>query len=152
MIPNLKTLVMSAVVGLALGASAGGGVAKDDVAQIDLANLEGTWVRELDGKTYIFHFNGEKFASLSEFAEGITTTTGRFTIDPTTQPKHIDFTFNEGTGRGEKLKGKTALNIYQLDGDTLQICARRPLGRCAEFPSTEITEGEYIYLVLKRAR
>jgi len=145
--PTLKTLVMSAAVGLVLAA----GAATGGDAKSDLAHLKGTWVRELDGKTYIFTFNGEKFASVSEFAEGTTTTSGTITIDPTKKPKHIDFTFTDGTGRGEKLKGKTALNIYQLDGDTLKICGRRPLGRCEAFPDTEVVEGAYLYLVYKRA-
>jgi uncharacterized protein (TIGR03067 family) len=87
-----------------------------------------------------------------EFAEGTTTATGTITIDPTKKPKQIDVNLADGTGRGERLKGKTALSIYQLDGDTLLFCANRPgqEGYPTHFPNQE-GEGEFLNLVFKRA-
>jgi uncharacterized protein (TIGR03067 family) len=150
--PTSKTLCMTVALGLALAAGAVlGGDARSDDARSELARLKGTWVRELDGKTYIVHFNGEKFATIFEFPEGTTTTSGTITIDPTRKPKQMDWTFATGTGRGEKLKGKTAPTIYQLDGDTFAFCAMRKEARPEAFPDKEGVD-EYIYLVFKRAK
>ena len=57
--PTVKTLGLTAALGLVLtaGAAADGG-AKGDGARSDLAKLKGTWVREMNGKTYIVTFNG----------------------------------------------------------------------------------------------
>jgi uncharacterized protein (TIGR03067 family) len=145
--PTMKTLGLTVALGLVLAAGpATGGDAKSDLAQ-----LKGTWIRELDGKTYIVTFNGEKFATIFEFAEGTTTTSGTITIDPTKKPKPMDWKFAEGTGRGEKLKGKTAQTIYQLDGDTFEFLAARQEGRPEKFPDKEGVD-EYVYLVFKRVK
>ena len=69
--------IVTVAVGLVLAAGAAtGGDATDDDAKSAFAKLKGIWVRELDGKTYIVNFNGEKFATIFEFAEGTTTTSG----------------------------------------------------------------------------
>jgi uncharacterized protein (TIGR03067 family) len=145
--PTLKTLGVTLLVAivLAAGASNGGDV------RSDLAGLKGTWVRVLDGKTFVVNFNGEKFATIFEFPEGTTTASGTITLDPTRKPRHMDWKFAAGTGRGEKLKGKTAQTIYQLDGDTFRFCAARKDGRPAEFPDKEGVD-DYIYLVFKRVK
>jgi uncharacterized protein (TIGR03067 family) len=150
--PALTILGMSTALGLVLaaGAAAGGDAVRED-AKSDLAKLKGTWVGQLDGRTYIVTFNGEKFATIFEFPEGTSTTSGTITIDPVKKPKHMDWKFAEGTGRGEKLKGKTAETIYQLDGDTFKFCASRKERRPEEFPDKEGVD-EYIYLVFKRAK
>jgi|SRR6516225_12072814 uncharacterized protein (TIGR03067 family) len=127
------------------------GSATGDDTKNEFANLKGTWIRELDGKTYIVNFNGEKFATIFEFAEGTSTTSGTITIDTSKNPKHMDWKFAEGTGRGEKLKGKTALTIYELDGDTYKFIARRQEGRPEKFPEKEGID-DYVYLVFKRAK
>jgi uncharacterized protein (TIGR03067 family) len=149
--PTLKTLGMTVAGGRASGQhEAAGGDARAD-AKGDLARLKGTWVRELNGKTYIVHFNGEKFATIFEFAEGTTTTSGTLTITPSKKPKHMDWKFADGTGRGKKLKGTTAQTIYQLDGDTFKFCASRKKVRPEEFPDKEGVD-EYIYLAFKRVK
>jgi len=150
---TLKTLGITLALSLVLAPWAGtaGPEAKADDAKSDLARLKGTWVRELDGKTYIVNFNGEKFATIFEFAEGTTTTSGTITIAPTRKPKHMDWKFAAGTGRGEKMKGATAQTIYQVDGDTFKFCASRKKIRPKEFPEKEGVD-EYIYLVFKRAK
>jgi uncharacterized protein (TIGR03067 family) len=135
---------------LATGATTGGDARGDD-ANSDLAKLKGTWLGELNGKTYIVNFNGEKFATIFEFAEGTTTTSGTIAIDSNQKPKHMDWKFADGTGRGEKLKGTTAQTIYYLDGDTFKFCASRKKVRPEEFPDKEGVD-EYICLVFKRAK
>jgi uncharacterized protein (TIGR03067 family) len=145
--PTVKTLCLAVAVGLVSAA----GAANGDDAKGDLARLKGTWVSDLNGKTYIVTFNGEKFATIFEFAEGTTTSSGTITIDPAGKPKHMDWKFAEGTGRGEKLKGKTAQTIYQLDGDTFKFVAARQDGRPEQFPDKAGVD-EYIYLVFKRVK
>src|SRR5262249_27344513 len=99
----------------------------------------------------IVEVKGEKFATIFEFAEGTTTASGTVAVDPTKKPRHMDWRFAAGTGRGEKMKGMTAPTIYQLDGDTFQFCATRQKVRPEEFPDKEGV-GEYLYLVFKRAK
>ena len=54
-----------------------------------------------------------------------------YKIDPDKRPKHIDLIGTEGEN-----KGKAALGIYVLDGDTLKICYTMPgEGRPREFES-----------------
>jgi uncharacterized protein (TIGR03067 family) len=148
----MKILGLSAALGLVLATPAATGAGpKGDEAKGDLAKLKGTWVRELGGKTSVVTFNGEKFATIFEFDEGTTTTSGAIAVDPTKKPKHMDWTFAAGTGRGEKLKGMTATTIYHLDGDTFKFCATRKKVRPADFPDKEGVD-EYIYLVFRRAK
>jgi hypothetical protein len=63
----------------------------------------------------------------------------------------MDWKFADGTGRGERLKGKTAQTIYQLDGDTFKFLAVRQGGRPEGFPDKEGVD-EYVYLVFKRVK
>jgi uncharacterized protein (TIGR03067 family) len=147
--PTAKTLGIIVAVGLVLtaGVAAGGG----EDARSDLARLKGTWARELDGKTYIVTFNGEKFATIFGFPEGTSTTSGTITIDPTRKPKHMDWKFTDATGKGEKLKGMTAVTVYQIDGDTFRFCASRKHVRPEGFPDKEGVD-EYVYLVFRRVK
>ena len=147
----LKTLGMAVALTLVLVAQAATGDDKGADTKSDLAKLKGTWVRVLDGKTYIVNFNGEKFATIFEYADGPSTTSGTITIDPSKSPNHMDWKFAEGTGRGEMLKGKTAATIYQLEGDTFKFLAWRKEARPEAFPDKEGV-GDYVYLVLKRVK
>jgi uncharacterized protein (TIGR03067 family) len=45
----------------------------------------------------------------------------KFSINPTKNPKAIDYTMTEGP-----TKGKTHLGIYELDGDTIKFCFAAP--------------------------
>jgi uncharacterized protein (TIGR03067 family) len=150
--PILTTLSRTAVLGLLLAAgTAAGGDGKADGARGDLARLKGTWIGELDGRTYIVNFNGEKFATLFEFAEGTSTSSGTITVDPARNPKHMDWTFAAATGRAEKLKGMTAQTIYQLDGDTFKFCASRKHVRPEAWPDAAGVD-DYLCLVFRRAK
>ena len=135
---------------LTAGAAARGDDAGEGTAG-ELARLKGTWVRVLDGRTYVLNFDGDKFAEMFEFPGGTSTTSGTITIDPARTPKHMDWKFVDGTGRGAKLKGKTAQTIYRLDGDTFQFHAARQGGRPEKFPDKEGV-GEYVYLVFRRVK
>jgi len=146
---NLGAIVIVSLVmttGTAARGSEKGGDAKSEVAK-----LKGTWVRELDGRTYIVTFNGEKFATIFEFAEGTATTSGMITVDPSKEPKHMDWMFAVGTGRDEEFKVATEQTIYQLDDETFRFCASRKKVRPEAFPDKEGVD-EYVYLVFKRVK
>ncbi|HZZ79542.1 MAG TPA: TIGR03067 domain-containing protein [Gemmataceae bacterium] len=54
-----------------------------------------------------------------------------FTIDPTTSPKRIDFTFLDGPQKGQK-----CLGIYRIKGGSLWVCLQDPgmkVGRPTDF-------------------
>lgn len=71
-----------------------------------------------------------------------------FTIDPTKDPKEIDFKVT--IGPGVKIKGGnefTLKGIYKLDGDTLTLC-RTVLG--TDDRPKEFKAGEVLYAVYKR--
>jgi uncharacterized protein (TIGR03067 family) len=146
---TMKMLGLMAALCLVLNAGATSG----DDAKSDLATLKGTWVRELDGKTFILLFNGENYALINEFTPERATATGTVTIDPTKKPRRIDIKVADGTGTGAKHKGKTARCIYQLDGDTLRFCSNRPglEGYPEQFPDKEGGD-KYFYFVFKRAK
>ena len=141
-----KVIGATAALCLAVVAASSSEQANGDELKNELAQLKGTWVRELNGKTYVISFDGDKFATRFEFVKGIiSTSSGTIAIDPRKKPKQMDCKFAEG----EKLKGKTQLTIYQLDADKLRFCAWRQQGRPEDFPDKEVV-GTYIYLVFKR--
>jgi uncharacterized protein (TIGR03067 family) len=158
-ISALKGLIISTVL-LATGLATAQPAISDKVEPVmsdevknEVAKLNGTWTRDVDGKSFIFHFKQDSFASLSFFPDTTFATVARVTIDPTKTPKRMDLTFSAGTGRAERLKGTTQLDIYELDGDTLKFVAPRGPSRPEAFPDHESPEGEaYFYVVLRRAK
>lgn len=48
---------------------------------------------------------------------------GRIRLYPSTNPKHIDFTFDEGS-----LSGQTRLGVYEVRGNSLKVCWGKPGG------------------------
>lgn len=97
--------------------------------------LEGTWQRieierngeKIDvGVQLVNIYRGDNFTS----DYGGNSVTGRFWIDPTRKPAHLDWIPSNGSYRGEPLKA-----IYQIDGNKLKIAVmadpfdlRRPKG------------------------
>jgi uncharacterized protein (TIGR03067 family) len=105
-------------------------VAADDPkeeAKKELEKLKGTWQitaaeREgqktddlnksklvVTGDTFTVEENGKELFK------------GSVKLDPSKKPKTIDWMIMDGDG-----KGKTALGIYTLDGDNLQLCWGQP--------------------------
>jgi uncharacterized protein (TIGR03067 family) len=113
---------------------------KEDAATKELKKLAGTWQADS------YALNGQKAPpddlkkiKLAMTADGKATVLSdgkailKLTVklDPTQQPKTIDLTFTEGD-----LKGKTALGIYELKGDTFRLCRAAPgKERPSEFSS-----------------
>jgi uncharacterized protein (TIGR03067 family) len=123
--------------------------AKDDAVKKEMDALQGKWqlvsltrdgkevdvakdaVRVIKGDTYKINPRPD------------VTIEGTFRIDPTAKPKQIDTTPTTGDN-----KGKTALGIYEIDGDTLKICwAPAGKDRPTEFKSAE---GSGVFLAVHK--
>jgi uncharacterized protein (TIGR03067 family) len=74
---------------------------------------------------------------------------GIFGLDADARPKAMDMWIDEGP---VPHKGKTALCIYELTGDTLRWCVARPGSkeRLAGFPSE--ADPNYLYLAFRREK
>jgi uncharacterized protein (TIGR03067 family) len=111
-----------------------------DAVKKEMARFQGTWQAvsyALDGKSapaadlkkvrLVIDAAGR--TTLKQ--EGKTLLAATMTLDPANRPRQMDITFTEGRD-----KGKKALAIYELDGDTLRICRAGPgKARPAEFSS-----------------
>jgi uncharacterized protein (TIGR03067 family) len=103
---------------------------KEDAAKKDLDALRGTWKMaslEIEGTlvpaekltTSTLTIKGDKY--IIKVNDQTFETTMK--LDPTKKPKTIDMTFLDGAN-----KDKTALGIYDLDGDTFKMCRARSPG------------------------
>ena len=121
-----------------------------DTKEQALAKLQGNWrverieengvaEPEEEVKRFILVFKGTR---INVELRGQTEHTD-FQINPDKSPKEIDMTPQYGDD-----KGKTFRGIYEIDGDTLRICAT-PL---AERPKTFVSEKGTMLMVLKRAK
>ena len=123
----------------AAGFARGGGDGK--------GKLDGAWMAEKDGKKIELRFAKGDFTA----EVGGKTVKGTYKTDAKKTPKEMDITFKDSD---PKIDGKTALCIYEVDGDTLKWAANDPAKgnpRPKEFPEKERLGGDYIYLTLKRA-
>jgi len=66
---------------------------------------------------------------------------GTVKLDPTKKPKEMDLAVNDGK--------ETALFIYEIDGDNLKLCWRKPGGGR---PTTFTGKDNSGYMVLKREK
>lgn len=118
----LAHLFNAFVATLVLGASG----LQDDPVEVDKSRLQGSWVCvkvEIDGEAHdhgglaemkqVFEKDTLRFYRGGKHVGDVS-----FTIDPTTTPKAMDWTYDSP----ERLKGKTRRGIYRLDGDSLTIC------------------------------
>jgi len=96
------------------------GRAREEAARRDRDRMQGVWnfvsgKREakllISGEHFTMHFrNGDVYV-------------GTFALDAAARPKAMDMTITEGP---EAHKGKTALAIYEFDGDHLIWCPAEP--------------------------
>lgn len=117
----------------------------------DQAKLQGTWTNDLKDENHVLKFTKDTVSFTFEEAGEKKIVTGTFKIDAAKKPKHMDMMVTGGTV--DKFKDKTALAIYELDGDTLKWCANEPGKdvRAEEFPEKQ-GGGKYLYLIFKRAK
>jgi uncharacterized protein (TIGR03067 family) len=99
-------------------------------ARNELESLQGAW-SYLSGRHHVeLLIAGKNFAV--KFKNG-PVYMGTFNIDPEHSPKTMDMLVQEGP---ERHRWKTALCIYDVDGDTMRWCASEPgrKDRLEEFP------------------
>jgi uncharacterized protein (TIGR03067 family) len=140
---------------LALGLLVAADAPKEGLKQ-DKQKLQGTWkavTAQERGETRdntedrFLIFSGDEF-SVKRGDETIVK--GKFKIDASKKPNEMDMEITDA--RKDDLNGKTALAIYELDGDTLKWCASEPGGteRPKEFSSN--AENKHILATLKREK
>jgi uncharacterized protein (TIGR03067 family) len=116
------------------------GDANAEAVAKDLQVLKGAWrmnSKEVDGRKFSDKEIKDVIGTIDE-SGGVLVRRGdkvlgegTVKLDPTKKPKTIDVAFTEG-----EHKGKTALGIYEIEGDTFRVCLARPGsgdGRPAEF-------------------
>jgi uncharacterized protein (TIGR03067 family) len=144
--------IASVLVGAAFVAAADS--AKEEAIKKDRAQYEGTWrvvSVEINGKkapaeetrkimvlnqadTWIVQVDGKEVAR------------GTSKIDPTKQPKTIDFTPTKGSH-----EGKLLLGIYVIEGNSRKLCFAQPdKNRPTEFASKE--GREYVLVTFERVK
>jgi len=124
------------ILGAGLLLLAGG--AGQDAVKKELAKMQGTW------KVVSVIINGQELKE-EEIKDdrlvikddhftlkgGKQTLEGKFTLDPSKTPKHLDAEATSGD-----MKGAKSVGIYQLTGDTLKVCYSVPPNpRPTEFSS-----------------
>ena len=131
---------------------------KDDAGKKDLEKLQGTWKpvsveqrgeSKEDEEDHRLVFDGNKFR-IKRGDE--TMIQGTFKLDPSKKPKAIDMMITEDEN-GEH-KGKTALGIFALDGDTLKWCVAEPgtTERPKDFSAPADTNLMFITLKREKAK
>ena|SRR5712672_2219841 len=113
--------------------------AEDQAVKKDLALLQGEWSMvsgSADGQAMPADLAG-KMKRICKGDEITVTMSGqvffqaKITIDPSKQPKTIDYAMTEGSNQGKIQHG-----IYEVDGDTLKSCFGGPdAERPADFTS-----------------
>ena len=91
----------------------------------NITELEGTWIGyEIDGKNdeWTLSFSGNNYESHNQNYEEFYN--GTFTINTEILPKQIDLLFEECSC--PEYVGKTALGIYEIEGDTLTYASNPP--------------------------
>jgi uncharacterized protein (TIGR03067 family) len=124
----------------------------DDKAREDRVALQGTWISESleamgqparASEVWEFLVKGNQ---ISLKTQGQVAAVVTFKLDPTLDPRLIDWTFTEGGPNGQTWEG-----IYALDGDTLKLCIARTE---RERPTAFVTKPDVncVLIVLKRQK
>lgn len=141
----MKALLTCSLAVLLLGGVATGGDTKKDQ---DI--LQGKWLAEVDGKKGQLVLAKDKFTFTLSDGNQDFEFKGKFKIEPSKKPKHIDFAIEEGPVH----VGDTARGIYELDGDTLKWCVSAPGKdeRPTAFPAAQGGNEEVLYFICKRVK
>jgi uncharacterized protein (TIGR03067 family) len=106
---------------LVLAGSSFAAIAGD--AKDDKKAIQGAWSFTKGDDTIKLTFKGDKF----QFEFKGASVNGTFKLDATKKPHTIDMAVTKGSDEKTKAyEGKTALGIYQLDGDKLKWCTNEP--------------------------
>jgi uncharacterized protein (TIGR03067 family) len=125
----MKTIRMTALIGLAAGFILSAWGADEQAVRKDLALLQGEWSM-VSGSADGQPMPPELLRQMRRVCKGDETTTtmrgqvffkARIALDPSRTPKTIDYEMTEGFTRGKK-----QLGIYEVEGDTFKSCFGRP--------------------------
>jgi uncharacterized protein (TIGR03067 family) len=117
----MKTIQIALLIGLI----AVGVLWADDTVQKEMAKLQGEWSM-VSGSADGQPMPEEMLKRMKRVCKGDETTTtmggqlfmrAKITVDPSKEPKAIDYQMTEGF-----TKGKKQLGIYEVDGDTFKSC------------------------------
>lgn len=115
----------------------------------DLENLQGAWASVLGNRDTEFMVAGHHFTMRFRGmgSRHMEIYMGTFNLDHTAEPPRMDMFIEEGPGVH---RGKTALCIYELRGDTLLWCPNLPgaVDRLKAFPPED--DERFLYTVFRR--
>jgi uncharacterized protein (TIGR03067 family) len=94
--------------------------ARQEAARRDRERLQGTWTFLSGKREAQLLISGDHFTM--RFRNG-DIYVGTYTVDPTHRPRAMDLVIDEGP---EPFRGKTALAIYEMDGEHLIWCPAEP--------------------------
>jgi uncharacterized protein (TIGR03067 family) len=135
------------------------GSSEDDPSKVDFDKLRGTWLTVSlvnNGKTLVDEKTPPKEGPITKLAyEGNkwlikvgdkTIASGKFALDASKKPKHIDIMDESGAKND-----KTKLGIYELDGDTYKYCLA-PAGKPRPEDFTSKEGNGHSLAVMKREK
>jgi len=140
---------------LAAGFLIAADIPKEDAARKDQEKLQGVWkgltgehngdkLKDADVEMIRLTFKEDKLSARSP--DGQVKEVATYKLDPGKKPPALDLVLKEGPD-----KDKTALGIYQLDGDMLKLCIAKPgKDRPAEFATKP--DSDTALMVLKREK
>ncbi len=119
---------------------------REEAARRDKERLQGAWSFVSGKREAELVIIGDEFTM--RFRNG-DLYTGRFTVDPTHKPRAMDLVIDEGP---EAYRGKTAMAIYEFDGDYLIWCPSEPGHgkRLRAFPPAE--DRNTLCIIFRRHR
>jgi uncharacterized protein (TIGR03067 family) len=122
------------------------GRAREEAARRDRERLQGTWSFVSGKREAQLMISGDHFTM--RFRNG-DIYVGTFTVDPTNRPRAMDLVIQEGP---EQYRGKTALAIYEMDGEHLIWCPAEPgrESRLRSFPPED--DLGHLCIIFKRNR
>jgi uncharacterized protein (TIGR03067 family) len=115
----------------------------------DQKELQGVWESDEKPTHFVLTITGNKW-EMKEKDKPEFFFKGTFTLDAKAKPNAMDMKFEEGGKEIEIVKGKTALAIYELAGDTLKWAANEPgdLNRPKDFAA----KGRIVAAEFKRVK
>lgn len=120
----------------------------DDAKDKKKTDLEGTWKAvKKDAPVKQIKFTGHKFEATIHGKKY----KGTFKLNDDENPSHIDLKIAES--EEEKHKGKTALGIYEFQGDNIRWCSSQPgrKRRPGQFVKV-MGDARLLLVTLKKAR
>jgi uncharacterized protein (TIGR03067 family) len=118
----------------------------DDATEVtgDLKRLQGDWVFQVEDREARWSLDGDNLRATHDDTVFVC----KITLDPTANPRTINFFVKEGPA---DVVGKTTLGIYKIEDDRATFCVRRPgeTNRPTEFKDIE---DETFVFVIKRPK